>query len=152
MPELAVSRDKVSFLIEKAHEFDVKDLPADEESGSNPIDDAEVDVLQDDGSDSVADEMANFIRSLNEDEQIDLVALMWLGRGDGTLEDWLDLRDEADNQHNKRTAAYLLVAEFLSDLTEYWQVIFGPILVAVVVFGRGGLVGLFGVMRRRGRD
>ena len=51
-----------------------------------------------------------------------------------------------------RAAAYLLVAEFLSGLTEYWQVIFGPILVAVVVFGRGGLVGLFGVMRRRGRD
>ena len=41
---------------------------------------------------------------------------------------------------------------FLSGLTEYWQVIFGPILVAVVVFGRGGLVGLLGVMRRGGRD
>jgi branched-chain amino acid transport system permease protein len=48
------------------------------------------------------------------------------------------------------TAAYLLVAEFLSGLTEYWQVIFGPILVAVVVFGRGGIVGLFGLLGRRG--
>jgi hypothetical protein len=27
MPELAVSREKISFLIEKAQEFDVKDLP-----------------------------------------------------------------------------------------------------------------------------
>jgi hypothetical protein len=41
MPELAVSREKISFLIEKAQEFDVKDLPTDEESGSNPTDDAE---------------------------------------------------------------------------------------------------------------
>ena len=81
MPELAVSREKISFLIEKAQEFHVKDLPTDEESGSNPTDDAEVDVLQDDGCDSVAAELASFIRALNEDEQIDLVALMWLGRG-----------------------------------------------------------------------
>jgi branched-chain amino acid transport system permease protein len=40
-------------------------------------------------------------------------------------------------------AAYLLLAEFLSQWTEYWQVIFGPFLVLVVLFGRGGLVGLF---------
>jgi hypothetical protein len=84
MPELAVSREKISFLIEKAQEFDVKELPTDEESGSNPTDDAEVDVLQDDRCDSVAAELASFIRALNEDEQIDLVALMWLGRSDGT--------------------------------------------------------------------
>ena len=40
-------------------------------------------------------------------------------------------------------AVYLLIAEFLSQWTEYWQVIFGPFLVLVVLFGRGGLVGLF---------
>ena len=40
-------------------------------------------------------------------------------------------------------ATYLLIAEFLSQWTEYWQVIFGPFLVLVVLFGRGGLVGLF---------
>src|ERR1700737_2885858 len=33
-------------------------------------------------------------------------------------------------------AAYLLIAEFLSRFTEYWQVIFGPFLVLVVLFGR----------------
>ena len=32
---------------------------------------------------------------MNEDEQIDLVALIWLGRGDGTIEDWDDLRARA---------------------------------------------------------
>jgi branched-chain amino acid transport system permease protein len=39
-------------------------------------------------------------------------------------------------------ASYLLIEEFLSRVTEYWQVIFGPFLVLVVLFGRGGLVGL----------
>jgi len=45
---------------------------------------------------------------LTEDEQIDLVALTWLGRGDGTLDDCDDLRAEAERAHNKRTASYLL--------------------------------------------
>ena len=43
---------------------------------------------------------------------------MWLGRGDGTLEDWSDLRDEAQEQHNNRTAAYLLGEPLLSDFLE----------------------------------
>jgi branched-chain amino acid transport system permease protein len=46
-------------------------------------------------------------------------------------------------------AAYLLIEEFLSRVTEYWQVIFGPFLVLVVLFGRGGLVGLFAWPWRR---
>jgi hypothetical protein len=121
MPELAVSREKISFLIEKAQEFDVKDLPADEESGSNPSDDAEVDVLQDDGCDSVAAEIASFIRALNEDEQIDLVALMWLGRGDGTIDEWEDLRTRAAERRNGyrnprwETVRYLLGEPLLGD-------------------------------------
>jgi branched-chain amino acid transport system permease protein len=39
-------------------------------------------------------------------------------------------------------AAFLLTEEWLSGLTEHWKVIFGPLLVLVVVFARGGLVGL----------
>jgi len=46
-------------------------------------------------------------------------------------------------------AAYLLIEEFLSRVTEYWQVIFGPFLVLVALFGRGGLVGLFAWPWRR---
>jgi branched-chain amino acid transport system permease protein len=40
------------------------------------------------------------------------------------------------------TAAFLLTEEWLSGLTEHWKVVFGPLLVLVVVFARGGLVGL----------
>jgi branched-chain amino acid transport system permease protein len=40
------------------------------------------------------------------------------------------------------TAAFLLTEEWLSGLTEHWKAIFGPLLVLVVVFARGGLVGL----------
>ena len=39
-------------------------------------------------------------------------------------------------------AAFLLTEEWLSGLTEHWKVIFGPLLVLVAVFARGGLIGL----------
>jgi branched-chain amino acid transport system permease protein len=32
--------------------------------------------------------------------------------------------------------------EFLSGITEYWQLIFGPMLVLVVIFARGGIDGM----------
>jgi branched-chain amino acid transport system permease protein len=39
-------------------------------------------------------------------------------------------------------AAFVLAEEWLSGLTEHWKMIFGPLLVLVVLFARGGLVGL----------
>ena len=55
---------------------------------------------------------------LNVDEQIDLVALMWLGRGDGDLDNWRDLRAEAARAHNNRTASYLIGTPMLADYLE----------------------------------
>jgi branched-chain amino acid transport system permease protein len=50
------------------------------------------------------------------------------------------------------TAAFLLLEEWLSGFTEHWKMIFGPFLVLVVLFLRGGLGGLmdtiFGSARR----
>jgi branched-chain amino acid transport system permease protein len=48
-------------------------------------------------------------------------------------------------------AAFLLTEEWLSGLTEHWKVIFGPLLVLVAVFARGGLLGLAAVLRGIGR-
>ncbi len=125
MPELAISPEKVGFLIGKAREFDAKDLPADPETGSNPTDDNEIDVLEENSCDPVVREITAFIHALNEDEQIDLVALMRLGRGDGTIGEWNDLRRQAADARNERsgrnrraarTARYLLGEPLLGDL------------------------------------
>jgi branched-chain amino acid transport system permease protein len=40
--------------------------------------------------------------------------------------------------------SFLLLEEWLSGLTEHWKVIFGPMLVLIVLFMRGGLMGLIG--------
>jgi len=122
MPELAISAEKVAFIIEKAREFDVKEAASDPDSGSNPSDDDALDVLEDDGSDPVVHELGSFIIALNEDEQLDLVTLTWLGRGDGTIDDWNDLRAravEARSEYGsprRETVHYLLGEPMLGDL------------------------------------
>lgn len=43
----------------------------------------------------------------------------------------------------------LALEESLSSLTHYWKIIFGPFLVLVVLFGRGGIAGLISRWERR---
>ncbi len=124
-PTSSISPEKLSFFIATAHEFDVKDGVSDPESGSNATDDGMLDVLEDQEDDPTFQEMTTFINALNEDEQIDLVALTWLGRGGGTIAEWNDLREEAARLHNKRTAAYLLGKPMLGDHLEEGLAQFG---------------------------
>ena len=115
MPELTISAEQVGYLIEKAREFDAKDELTDVASGSNASEDRMIDVLEDHVDDPVVREITGFINAMSVDEQIDLVALMWLGRGDGSIDEWDSLRAEAARNHNNRTAGYLLGEPLLSD-------------------------------------
>jgi len=45
--------------------------------------------------------------------------------------------------------ALLVLEEVLSGITEYWQIILGPLLLLVVLFARGGIDGLLGKVRQR---
>ena len=47
LPEISISDEKLCFIIEKAREFNVKDVVTDPDSGSNPADDAMIAVLED---------------------------------------------------------------------------------------------------------
>ncbi len=118
LPELSISEDKLCFIIAKAREFDVKDVVTDPDDASNPTDDAMLSVLEDHKDDPVVQELSAVIFAMSEDEQVDLVTLTWLGRGDGTIEDWSELRAEAARAHNRRTASYLLGIPLLADYLE----------------------------------
>ena len=118
MPNLSISSEKVCFLIVKAREFDVQDVAADDDSGSNPSDDREIDVLEAAPDNPVAQEIRVFIVELGEEEKADLIGLLRLGRGDGTMEDWQAMRDESLREHAGRIAAYLMGEPLLSDYLE----------------------------------
>jgi len=115
---LTILPEKVCFIIMKAREFDAKDEVTEPDPGSNPSDDKEAAVLEDHTDERVVEEFTSLIDSLSEDEQIDLVALMWLGRDDYSASDWPAVREEAARAHNKRTANYLLGTPLLGDFLE----------------------------------
>jgi hypothetical protein len=116
--ELQISPEKVCFIVIKAREFAVKDAVTEPDPGSNPSDDKMASVLEDHADDPVMQELLSFMGDMSEDEQIDLVALAWLGRGDYTAEDWPTVRAEAADAHNDNTPAYLLGMPMLGDFLE----------------------------------
>ena len=46
------------------------------------------------------------------------------------------------------TIVFLVLEEVLSQFTEYWALIMGPLLLLIVLFARGGIMGLLGRMSR----
>jgi len=117
-PALAISPEKVCFVIVKARVFDAKDILTEPDPGSNPSDDRDAAVLEAHKDDPEVEELTSLIDSLSEDEQIDLVALTWLGRDDNSAADWPAVREEAARAHNARTSNYLLGTPQLGDFLE----------------------------------
>ena len=115
---LTISPEKVCFIIMKAREFDAKDEVSEPDPGSNPSDDRDAAVLEDHSDDPAVEELTSLINSLSDDEQIDLVALTWLGRDDYGASDWPTVRKEAARAHTERTADYLLGTPLLGDFLE----------------------------------
>jgi len=50
------------------------------------------------------------------------------------------------------TIVFVLLEEFLSAITVYWHLIFGVLLVALVLFGKGGIHGWLSRWDRKGED
>jgi uncharacterized protein DUF3775 len=125
--ELGINPDKVCHIIAKARAFDAKEDVSDPDSGSNAVDDGMADVLEDlpDSVDATRLELIEFIRALDEDEQFNLVALAWLGRGTYEISEWREALNVARNEHNKRTAEYLLHLPLLGDYLEEGLAAFG---------------------------
>ncbi len=112
---LTISAERAFFIIVKAREFDEKVAPSDPGSGSNPSDDREVDVLEA-GEDATLQELAAALTGLNEDEQLDLVGLMWLGRGD--FDTFAEARQQAADMTDKHIPRYLIGTPQLGDYLE----------------------------------
>lgn len=125
MPD--ISTEKVCFVIARAREFDVKVGVVDPGSRGSSADGDALDVLQDYADDPTYREVKEFIDELNEDEQIDLVALTWLGRGDYGAAEWDEACVEARRARDEHghTADYLLGGPMLGDFLEEGLAAFG---------------------------
>jgi hypothetical protein len=115
---LTISPADVVFLAARAKEFAVKDAMTEPDPASNPSDDGMAEMLESHPGHLAEEEMATFISSLGEDEQIDLVTLAWVGRDDYSAEEWDDVRQQAAEAHNNETARYLIGMPLLADYLE----------------------------------
>ena len=119
---IGIAPDKVFFVIVKSREFDAEvavEADVEEPSPGTHASDEEIgEIPQEHGADPTYDEVTEFIGALNEEEQINLVALTWLGRGDFTLDEWDQALQEARSARSNHTASYLLGIPLLSDYLE----------------------------------
>jgi hypothetical protein len=105
----------------RARAVDVKEGITDPDSGSNPIDDGSLDVLTSAPDDLTEAEIRDMIEGLNEDERHDLIALVYIGRGDLEAEEWgeaVRLARERDDATRLSTSDWLLGIPNLPDLLD----------------------------------
>jgi Protein of unknown function (DUF3775) len=115
---LKIPLDQLAYIIEKAREFDEETAPVDSDSGSNPSDDKDVAILEDTGDNPTRQELAAALDSLDDEQRIELLALMWVGRGDFDREDWRDALAQARDIHNAAETDYLIGTPLLADYFE----------------------------------
>ena len=115
---LTIPLEKLAYIVTKAREFDVEVPPVDEDSGSNPSDDAEWDVLQGSADNPTYQELVDAINGLSDLERIELLALTWLGRGDYAKEEWREALEEARRIHDEKETDYLIGTPLLADYLE----------------------------------
>ncbi len=116
-----IALDKVCDLIIRARAIDVKEGVTDPASGSNPIDDGNLDSLMASPDDTTEEELRDVIAGLNDDERADLIALVYIGRGDMEPEEWGDavrLAKEREDAMSISAADWLIGIPNLGDLLD----------------------------------
>ena len=115
---LDIPRDMLAYLIVEARALDAQVPMLDPGDPSNPSDDGEVGVLEARSDDPTAAELAGAIDGLSDEEQIALVALAWVGRGDFDASEWDEAKGMARERRTGPTRRYLLSIPLLGDYLE----------------------------------
>ena len=115
-----IATDQICFIISTAREFEAEgtinetyaDVGEEDEEPKQQDFEDRITARQED---PLYSEIIDFIGALNVDQQCKLVALAWLGRGDYTVDEWVDAVKIARERHNNATAEYLLGMPLLPD-------------------------------------
>ncbi len=81
----------------------------------SPSEDWALQALAAHSGDSVFQEFKSTIDDLEPDQQQEVVALMWLGRDEFSVDEWEAAREEARNSWTESTAEYLIAHPHLAD-------------------------------------
>lgn len=115
--ELSISLETVCRIIIRAREYEAQVPAVDPDDGSNPTDDGDVEVLEDENNSAVEEELITTIDDLAEDEQQELIALALVGRGTFDSTEWEDAMETAADEL-RDASTYLLGLPMLSSFLE----------------------------------
>jgi len=133
MDELTINPAYLRMLVIK-----VRAIMAD--TDGNPADDEGPEALQDISGDLSREEVIEEIDGLNQTQQAELVALMWVGRDDAEPEEWAELLKLAEGRREVPASQYLLDHPLVAD---YWA-------DALDKLGYGSMVEGVGEIRHEG--
>ena len=122
----SISVDKVAYIALMSRQ-DESDFSPDENYNDQKfvLEDEDLDELETHVEEVGNPELVRYIDELNDDEQLDMVALMWVGRGTYSTDQWNEARNTARNEKTHATSEYLLGTPLLSEYLENGLVEFG---------------------------
>jgi len=115
---LNVSTEIICNIITRAREINIEDdmfVPGDPDA---PSKDGSKVVLEENRVDLTYRELKNAINELEPDQQKELVALFFVGRGDYDTDQWADAILEAENLPGNKRAQFLVSKPMLAELLE----------------------------------
>jgi len=116
---LEINPETVCLIIARAREFHAKEgveIPEEGPAGSG--DDWALEVLEDHLGDMTYQEVRDTIEDLEPDQQVALVALMWVGRGEFGVDEWDGALEAARDAWTSHTAEYLMATPLVADFLE----------------------------------
>lgn len=113
---LEISPKKVAHVIVRSREYDATVPMWEDERTEDVLDNVE--LIAEPSDDATRSEVAEFIDSLNEDEQASLVAVAWIGRGSFSADELSEAIETARSERVVKTSEYLLGIPLLPDFLE----------------------------------
>lgn len=116
---LNINPEIVSFIIIKAKEFQAKEgVTFSEKMPESEYEYDSSQILADHQDDLTYQEVQHVIEDLEPDQQVDLLTLMYIGRGDYESSEWSAARKEAKNNLAANLTGYLLSKPFIANYLE----------------------------------
>lgn len=112
---LNVSTATLERLMELSRTFHAKEAISFPEEFGDISPDAPNEILADHAGDSTLQEFRSIVDDLEPDQQQEVVALLWVGRGDFGPEEWQAALEEARDDWTPEAADYLIAHPLLAD-------------------------------------
>lgn len=115
---LHIRLETLCSLIALAREFQAKEDVVIPEAPDSPTEDWAMQVLADHIDDYSLAEFRGIVGDMSERQRAELVALMWLGRGDYSIDEWEQAVDDALGDFSIRAGEYVIAHPMISDYFE----------------------------------